>query len=194
MLDATTRLNEDNSQALDIRSDGALLRGRIFRPRGTPKAAVVVHGAIGAPAGFYRAFAEWAASERDLAVLTYDYRDFGASARAPVRGSRATLTDLGTARSGGGIGDAGANVSRDPALGGRAFGRRPLARLAAGDGQGHADYHDRCRADPCQRPPAALSLEGAAVLVGAGAGGCGTSRLSAGPDGRPRCRSAAWGL
>jgi predicted alpha/beta hydrolase len=95
MLDATTKVNTETSEVLDIRSDGALLRGQLFRPRGTPRAAVVVHGATGAPAGFYRAFAEWAAAERDLAVLTYDYRDFGASARGLVRGSRATLADWG---------------------------------------------------------------------------------------------------
>ncbi len=95
MLDAATNGNADDSEALDIRSEGALLRGRPFRPRGTPRAALVVHGATGAPAGFYRAFAEWAAAERDLAVLTYDYRDFGSSARGPVRGSRATLADWG---------------------------------------------------------------------------------------------------
>ncbi len=83
------------AEAVDIRSDGAVLRGQVFRPRGTPRAALVIHGATGAPAGFYRAFAEWAAAERDLAVLTYDYRDFGASARRPVRYARATLADWG---------------------------------------------------------------------------------------------------
>ena len=72
MLDAATGLSKDTSETLDIRSDGALLRGRLFRPRGTPRAALVLHGATGAPAGFYRAFAEWASAERDLAVLTYD--------------------------------------------------------------------------------------------------------------------------
>jgi predicted alpha/beta hydrolase len=95
MLDAATRLDELNGEEIDIRSDGALLRGRIFRPRGAPRAALVIHGATGAPAGFYRAFAQWAAAERDLAVLTYDYRDFGASARGSVRASRATLADWG---------------------------------------------------------------------------------------------------
>lgn len=93
MLDATSRYHL--GEMLEIQSDGALLRGRIFRPSGTPRAALVLHGATGAPAGFYRAFAEWAAAERDLAVLTYDYRDFAASARGPLRGSKATLADWG---------------------------------------------------------------------------------------------------
>ena len=93
MLDTTSRYHL--GEELEIRSEGALLRGRIFRPSGTPRAAMVVHGATGAPSGFYRAFAEWASAERDLAVLTYDYRDFAASARGPVRGSKATLAEWG---------------------------------------------------------------------------------------------------
>lgn len=95
MLDAAITVRGVESEELDIRSDGALLRGQIFRPKGAPRAAVVLHGATGAPARFYRAFAEWAATERDLAVLTYDYRDFGASLRRPMRGSKATLADWG---------------------------------------------------------------------------------------------------
>lgn len=95
MLDATGQGQADAPEALDIRSDGALLRGWLFRPSGRPRAALVLHGATGAPAGYYRAFAQWAASERDLTVLTYDYRDFGASLRRPIRGSRARLADWG---------------------------------------------------------------------------------------------------
>ncbi|WP_128513901.1 alpha/beta hydrolase family protein [Tabrizicola thermarum] len=94
MLDATRQADID-AEDLDIRSDGAVLRGRITRPKGTPRAALVLHGATGAPARFYRGFAEWAAAERHLAVLTYDYRDFGASLRRPMRGSKATLADWG---------------------------------------------------------------------------------------------------
>jgi predicted alpha/beta hydrolase len=95
MLDTTSRFGEGDGEDLDIRSDGALLRGRIFRPKGAPRAALVIHGATGAPARFYRAFAQWAAAERDLAVLTYDYRDFGASLRKPVSRSKATMADWG---------------------------------------------------------------------------------------------------
>lgn len=93
MLDAA--IPEASGEDLDFRSEGAVLRGRIVRPKGTPRAALVLHGATGAPAGFYRGFADWAAQERDLAVLTYDYRDFGASLRRPMRGSKATLADWG---------------------------------------------------------------------------------------------------
>jgi predicted alpha/beta hydrolase len=94
MLDATIPVGV-SGEDLDIRSDGAVLRGRLVRPMGTPRAALVLHGATGAPARYYRGFAEWAARERDLAVLTYDYRDFGASLRGPMRASRATLADWG---------------------------------------------------------------------------------------------------
>jgi predicted alpha/beta hydrolase len=95
MLDQTVSASGVDGEDLDIRSDGALLRGQLYRPKGQPRAAMVVHGATGAPARFYRAFAQWAAAERDLAVLTYDYRDFGSSLRRPMRGSRATLADWG---------------------------------------------------------------------------------------------------
>lgn len=93
MLDATKQAKIAGEE-LDIRSDGAVLRGRIIRPWGTLRVVMVLHGATGAPARFYRGFAEWAAAERDLAVLTYDYRDFGASRRRPMRGSKATLNAI----------------------------------------------------------------------------------------------------
>jgi predicted alpha/beta hydrolase len=81
--------------AVAIAADGATLAGRLVRPKGAARAAVVLHGATGVPAGYYRAFADWLASERDLAVLTYDYRDFGASASGHPAGSRATMVDWG---------------------------------------------------------------------------------------------------
>ena len=95
MLDTGIQWRASDGEAVEIRSEGAVLAGRLFRPKGEARAALVVHGATGAPAGFYRAFAQWAAAERDLVVLTYDYRDFAASARGPARGSKATLADWG---------------------------------------------------------------------------------------------------
>jgi predicted alpha/beta hydrolase len=76
-------------------ADGAVLRGTLFQPEGRPEAAVVLHGATGVPHTYYRAFAEWLAAERALAVLTYDYRDFGVSARGDIAVSRATMADWG---------------------------------------------------------------------------------------------------
>lgn len=95
MLDATGQVRADAAEELDIRSEGEVLRGRLVLPKGRPRAALVLHGATGTPAGYYRAFADWAAAERDLAILTYDYRDFGASQCRPMRASRATLADWG---------------------------------------------------------------------------------------------------
>ena len=78
-----------------IRSGMEALAGTLYRPSGRLRAAVVLHGATGVPHRFYRHFAEWAAAERGLAVLSYDYRDFGASAARPVRASRARMSDWG---------------------------------------------------------------------------------------------------
>ncbi|WP_245294470.1 alpha/beta hydrolase family protein [Rhizobium aegyptiacum] len=72
------------------------LSGRYFAPMGAVRANLVLHGATGVPARYYRAFATWAA-EQGIGVLTYDYRDFGASRRGPIRESRATMADWGIA-------------------------------------------------------------------------------------------------
>lgn len=78
-----------------IKADGALLVGRLVLPTGPLQAAVVLHGATGVPAGYYRAFAEWMAAERGCAVLTYDYRDFGKSALGPMSKAKAKMSEWG---------------------------------------------------------------------------------------------------
>ena len=78
-----------------IPAEGACLAGRVFRGAGTASAAVVLHGATGIPQRFYRSFAAWLAEQHRSVVLTYDHRDFGASATGPVRRSRATMADWG---------------------------------------------------------------------------------------------------
>lgn len=78
-----------------IKAEGAVLTGRLVLPTRPMRAAVVLHGATGVPAGYYRAFADWLAADRNCAVLTYDYRDFGASARGPLQQSKATMIDWG---------------------------------------------------------------------------------------------------
>jgi len=119
------------AQPIRIRSDGADLAGTLFRPPGRPRAALVIHGATGVPAGFYRAFAAWAAAEQGLAVLTYDYRDFGASAARPVRASRAGMADWGLrdqAAALAALGQLMPNVPRwvlGHSLGGLWFGHHP---------------------------------------------------------------------
>jgi predicted alpha/beta hydrolase len=78
-----------------IAADGTVLCGALFQPKGRPEAAVVFHGATAVPHTYYNAFAEWLAVDRRLAVLTYDYRDFGASAGGDIAASRATMADWG---------------------------------------------------------------------------------------------------
>lgn len=83
------------SERVAFTSGAATLMGTLHRPAERPRAALVLHGATGVPHRYYRHFAEWAAAERGLAVLSYDYRDFGASAVGPVRASRARMSDWG---------------------------------------------------------------------------------------------------
>ncbi len=77
---------------LTIKSEGADLIGTYYAPGGRALANLVLHGATGVPQRYYSAFANWAAS-RGVGVLTYDYRDFGASQTRPVKQSRATFAD-----------------------------------------------------------------------------------------------------
>lgn len=77
-----------------FKADVAELVGRVFLPEGQPKAVAVLHGATGVPARYYHPFAKWLTGH-GLACLTYDYRDFGASAESPVNRSDATLVDWG---------------------------------------------------------------------------------------------------
>ncbi|GAB5389964.1 MAG: alpha/beta fold hydrolase [Alphaproteobacteria bacterium] len=80
-------------QVVEITAEGATLSGRFFRAEGQAcRAGLVIHAATGVPQGFYRAFAEWAAGQ-GIAVLTYDYRDFGASATGHARDSKASFAD-----------------------------------------------------------------------------------------------------
>lgn len=81
----------DETIRVRIEAEGAVLAGTLRRPPGPARVAVVIHAATGVPARFYDAFATWLAETRDAAVLTYDYRDFGAS--GPARGGAATMAD-----------------------------------------------------------------------------------------------------
>lgn len=88
-----THNNQIEISEVSFPSGPARLSGSLFMPKGTPRAGVVINSATGVPHGYYRHFAEWLARERDCAVLTYDYRDFGASLAGPLRGSRTTMAD-----------------------------------------------------------------------------------------------------
>lgn len=75
--------------------DGRLLAGRLLLPDAEPAVAIVLHGATGVPRDYYARFARWVADTKQAAVLIYDYRDSGHSARGPVRAARATMGDWG---------------------------------------------------------------------------------------------------
>jgi len=82
------------SNELTIRTtDGVELAGLLFRPVGEPVTAIVLHGATGVPRDYYARFAAWAAVARQAALLIYDYRDCGHSARVPIGNARATMGD-----------------------------------------------------------------------------------------------------
>lgn len=78
-----------------ITSGEHTLKGNVFRPNTKPEAIVILNGATGVPARYYRSFARWLAEEKKFACLTYDYRDFGASATQSCRESNATMVDWG---------------------------------------------------------------------------------------------------
>ncbi len=75
---------------IKIASDQVILSGRFFPPEGEALAHLVLHGATGVPQRYYRRFAIWAAA-RGIGVLTYDYRDFGASRNGSLRRSATTM-------------------------------------------------------------------------------------------------------
>lgn len=73
----------------------ATLSGTLFRPDGSPRAAVVLNGATGVAQSYYFAFAEWLAGTEGVAVMVYDYSDYGASAVRPLRDATATMAQWG---------------------------------------------------------------------------------------------------
>lgn len=77
--------------------EGIELAGTLFEPAGAPKRAVLINGATGTPQSFYADFAAWLANDQTALVLTYDYRDSGASKTGHPRAAKATMSDWGVA-------------------------------------------------------------------------------------------------
>ncbi len=96
-MTASRELSEPGpgTRPIEFSSGAARLHGTIFTPAGRPRVAVVLHGATGVPASYYRSFAEWLSEAEGAVVLTYDYRDFGASKTGPARLSTATMSRWG---------------------------------------------------------------------------------------------------
>ncbi|MCC5987550.1 MAG: hypothetical protein JJT95_07700 [Pararhodobacter sp.] len=79
---------------VEIAAPGARLRGTLLEPAAEPAArAIMINAATGVPAAFYKPFAQWLVTSENVAVLIWDYRDFGASGRP--YGSKASMTDWG---------------------------------------------------------------------------------------------------
>jgi len=78
------------SETVSITAPGAVLTGTLTQVE-NPTLVVSINGATGVPAAFYQPFAQWLAVQKNAAVLTWDYRDFGKSGQ-PYR-SKATMTD-----------------------------------------------------------------------------------------------------
>lgn len=75
--------------------DNPVLAGKLFEPERSPEAAAVIHGATAVPCRYYENFARWLAGSRGVAVLIYDYRDFGGSAKVPPVRAKATMAAWG---------------------------------------------------------------------------------------------------
>ena len=73
-------------------SDGYMLSGTLFLPRGEKRHAVLINSATAVPRKIYRNFATYLAG-RGFVVLTYDYRGIGGSRPKSLRGFKATMTD-----------------------------------------------------------------------------------------------------
>jgi predicted alpha/beta hydrolase len=83
------------AESVLIDAKGAQLRGYVFSSGTAPARAIVIHPATGVPQRFYAKFARWLAETHSAAVLTYDYRDLGESARGTMTDARSTMSDWG---------------------------------------------------------------------------------------------------
>ena len=92
----STAPEHSRTEPLRMRArDGRDLAARIFAPRSQARAAAVVLAGTAIPQGFYARFAAFLA-ERDIAVLTFDYRGTGLSRTVPLREERATMSEWAT--------------------------------------------------------------------------------------------------
>ncbi len=90
MLDAQLAITVEDFR---FPSGPAMLSARLHLPVSAPETVVVINSATGVPRGYYQHFARWLATERGMACLTYDYRDFGHSLTGPQKASTATMAD-----------------------------------------------------------------------------------------------------
>lgn len=111
--------------------DGRVLAASVYAPA-APRAALTILSALGVPRGYYRRFATWLA-ERDVAVLTFDYRGVGGSRAGSLRRDPAVLLDWARLDANAAIDFSLARWTGVPqwglghSFGGQAFGLTPRA-------------------------------------------------------------------
>jgi predicted alpha/beta hydrolase len=94
-MNVTAAPTTDAATTLALRAaDGRELAADLHAPRGTPVAAAVILPGTAIPRRFYRPLAAHLV-EAGIAVLTFDYRGIGGSARGPLRTEPATMRDWG---------------------------------------------------------------------------------------------------
>ena len=116
-------------------ADGTHLSATRFPARAPLRGRIVMAGATAVPQGFYRRFAEHAAS-RGFETLTFDYRGIGRSAPPTLKGYRMDLLDWGRQDLAAAVDAmAGSDVPLflvGHSYGGHAFGLLPNHRHVAG--------------------------------------------------------------
>ena len=95
MFDPSASISCVETEEVSIPSPSGPLNGRMIRPGGVPRHAIVIHPATGVPQRRYEKFALWLAEHEKAAVLTYDYRDMGRSGAKHPRHSTVTMSDWG---------------------------------------------------------------------------------------------------
>jgi predicted alpha/beta hydrolase len=102
--------------SIPAQGDGFALGAELFLPRGPPRAAVLVAGAMAVRATFYAPFASYLA-ERGAAALIFDYRGIGESRpTGPLREFQAAFHDWGERDLAGGLGWLGRRFAGLPLL------------------------------------------------------------------------------
>lgn len=80
-------------KSIDLQStNGTQIAARFYEPDSSPRAAVVIGGAMGVKQDYYAAFARWLASQGYL-VASFDYRGMGDSQRVHLSRLKADLFD-----------------------------------------------------------------------------------------------------
>lgn len=95
MSQASTTLEQSRQHLQLTTSDGYTITATQFMPEAECIGKIIVAGATGVPQGFYKRFAEYAASQ-GYKVLTVDYRGLGLSKPSSLKGFEMKYLDWAT--------------------------------------------------------------------------------------------------